>query len=228
MRIEERSYSTKALRPRPAIYTESDGSFLAISTSWGNPEDGLRVNEDIAKYIQAAKADVEITSPFEFLSSLTNEANYLRIATLISNESLYRGSNQNDYQAGLEILLLLRKGSQIAYAQVGSPHLLIQKKSGLVAPISVSYEAGFEMSAESQDLLPPLPQALLGLDRSLNIRTGDFRFDEGDRLILYAGGFWPRSLWHTDQSSNLQLLTQKLVQVSPESPFWLGLVSFED
>ncbi|HEY8269328.1 MAG TPA: hypothetical protein VIG33_00445 [Pseudobdellovibrionaceae bacterium] len=226
MRIEERSYSTKIVRPRPAIYIEPDGSFIVISTSWGDPEHGLKVNDDIAKYIQAAKADVEVTSPFEFLTSLSVEANYLRIATLISNESLYRGSNKTEYQAGVETLLLLRKGSLMAYAQVGSPHLLIQKKNQLVTPISVGFEAVLEMSGEDQDLLSPLPQSLLGIDGNVNVRTGDFRIDESDRLLLYGGSVWPKSLWSPD--CDFQQLTQKLVQASPESPFWLGVVSLED
>lgn len=228
MKIDERSYSTKTVRPRPAIHIEADGSFLVISTSWGSPEHADKVNEDVAKYIQATKADVEVTSPFEFLRSLTSEANYLRIATLISNEYLYRSSNKNDYQAGVETLLLLRKGSQIAYAQVGAPHLLIQKKDRVVVPISVSFEASLEMSSEGEELLPPLPQAILGADSSLNIRTGDFRIDDGDRLILYAGCVWPKSFWSSNQASDLQQLTQNLVQVDPESPFWLGIVSLED
>lgn len=239
MRIEERSYSTKTVRPRPAIYIEPDGSFVVISTSWGDPEHGFKVNEDIAKYIQAATADVEVTSPFEFLGSLTTEANYLRIATLISNEALYRGINKADYQAGVETLLLLRKGSQIAFAQAGSPHLLIQKRNRLVTPISVSLDAGLEMGGDSQDPLSPLPQTLLGIDSSLNIRTGDFRVDEGDRLLLYAGNIWPKSLWSSEwnpqgnsqasqSQSDLQLLTQKLVQAAPESPFWLGIVTLEE
>ncbi len=228
MRIVERSYSTKTVRPRPVIYTEPDGSFMVISTSWGSPEHADRVNEDVAKYIQGAKADVEVTSPFEFLSSLTNEANYLRIAALISNESLYRSNNKSDYQAGVETLLLLHSGSQVAYAQVGAPHLLIQKRDRVPVPISVSFDAGFEMSREDQDPFPPLPQTILGLDSSLNIRAGDFRVDIGDRLILYAGGVWPKSLWSSNQASDLQLLTQKLVQMNPESPFWLGIVNFED
>jgi len=228
MRLEERSYSSKLYRPRPAIYVEPDGSFIVITTSWGDPELGQKVNEDVTKYIQAAKADVEVTSPFEFLTSLTSEANYLRIATLISNEAMYRSSNKSEYVAGVETLLLLRKGSQIAYAQVGSPHLLIQKKDRVVVPVSVTIEAGFEMSNEDQDLLPPLPQALVGIDSNLNIRAGDFRAENGDRLILYSGGVWPKTLWNSNQESDLHQLTQKMVQMNPESPFWLGIVNLED
>lgn len=228
MRIEERSYSSKLYRPRPAIYTEPDGSFLVISTSWGDPEDAQKVNDDIAKYVQASKADVEVTSPFEFLTSLTMEANYLRIAALISNEQLYRGNNKNEYVAGVETLILLHKGSQMAYAQVGTPHLLIQKDGQPLSPVSVSYEASLEMSGAENSILPPLPQTLLGLNMNLNIRSGDFKVDEGDRLVLYAGSHWPDSLWNSTQASNLQQWTQKMVQRNPEAPFWLGVVRLED
>ncbi|WP_413289940.1 hypothetical protein [Bdellovibrio sp. HCB337] len=228
MRLVERSYSTKLHRPRPAIYTEPDGSFVIISTSWGNPEDGQKVNDDIAKYIQAAKADVEVTSPFEFLTALTNEANYLRIASLISNEQIYRSANKNEYISGVETLVLLHKGSQMAYAQVGAPHLLIQKPGRPLAPVAIGYEASLEMSGVENQILAPLPQTMLGIDASLNIRCGDFHVDEGDRLVLYAGSFWPDSLWTSSQANNLQQLTQKMVQQNPEAPFWLGVVDLEN
>lgn len=226
MRIQERSYSTKMLRPRPAIYAEQDGSLLVISTSWGNPEHAQRVNEDIAKYVQAAKADVEVTSPFEFLTCLSAEANYLRVAALISNEAFYRSDNKSEYVVGVETLVLLQQGSKVAYTQVGSPHLLIQKNEGGVAPVAVSYETSLELSSSEESALPPLPQTLLGVDRGLNLRSGDFRIDSGDRLVLYAGSLWPESLWSLSTQADLQKITQKFVQKNPESPFWLGLVDF--
>lgn len=228
MKIQERSYSTKMFRPRPEIYAEPDGSLLVVTTSWGDPEHAVRFNEDVAKYIQAARADVEVTSPFEFLTSLTNEANYLRISALIANESFYRSDNKADYQAGLETLMLLRVGSQLAYAQVGAPHLLIQKADRLVAPVSMNYDASLEMSGEQGILLPPLPQSLVGIDMNLNIRAGHFRIDDRDRLILYSGSIWPEALWGATATTDLQQLTQKVVQKNPEAPFWLGLVHLED
>jgi len=224
MKITERSYSTKNFRPRPEIYAESDGSLIVVTTSWGTPEDAVRLNEDVAKYVQAAKADVEVTSPFEFLTSLTNQANYLRIATLIANESFYRGDNKSNYQAGLETLIILKTGSQISYAQVGAPHLLIQKSDKVMVPVAVNFDASLEMSGDDGTLLAPLPQTILGADKSLNVRSGDFRIDDSDRLILYAGGVWPESIWSSNYSTDLEQLTQKLVQKNPDAPFWLGIV----
>lgn len=228
MKLTERSYSTKILRPRPAVYAEPDGTLLVISTSWGSPEHAQRVNDDVAKYVQAAKADVEVTSPFEFLTSLTTEANYLRVAALIANEAFYRGDNKNEYLAGVETLILLRSGRQVAYAQVGSPHLLIQKTGMPLSPVAVNFEISLELNEAGETPLPPVPHALLGVDRSLNIRAGDFRIDDGDRLVLYAGSFWPESLWNIAANNDLQQITQKMVQKNPEAPFWLGLVDLQD
>ena len=228
MKLTERSYSAKNLRPRPAIHAEPDGSLLIVSTSWGSSENAQRVNEDIVKYVQAALADVEVTSPFEFLTCLTDETNYLRIATLIANESMYRSDNKSEYAVGVETLILLRRGSMLAFAQVGSPHFLIQREGRHLAPVSVGYDASLEIGGTQEDLAP-LPQQLLGVDAALNVRCGDFRIEDSDRLILYAGGFWPESLWSkTMEGADLAQITQKMVQKNPEAPFWLGLVDFQD
>ncbi|MBC7371361.1 MAG: hypothetical protein H7326_07345 [Bdellovibrionaceae bacterium] len=225
MKLSERSYSTKSVRPRPTIYAEPDGSLLIITTSWGETDLAAKVNEDIAKYVQAAVADVEVTSPFEFMTCFSDEANYLRVALLISNESVYRAENRGEYVGGVETLILFQRNNKLAYAQVGSPNLLIQKRGMGLAPVSVSYEASHELSS-TFEIYPPLPQDLLGVDPSLNIRCGDLRIDEKDRLLVYSGGFWPHSMWSaTEDGDDLHKVTQKIVQTSPDAPFWLGLVS---
>ena len=226
MKLSERSYSTKSVRPRPTIYAEPDGSLLVITTSWGDTDLAGRVNEDIAKYVQAAVADVEVTSPFEFLTCLSDEANYLRVALLIANDSIYRGDNRGEYAGGVETLVLFQRDNKLAFAQVGSPNLLIQKRGMGLAPVSVSYEASHELSS-SFETYPPLPQQLLGVDPTLNIRSGELRIDDEDRLLVYSGAFWPQSMWSaTENGDDLHQVTQKIVQKSPDAPFWLGLVGF--
>jgi hypothetical protein len=228
VRLSERSYSTKSVRPSPTVYSEPDGSLLIVTTSWGDPGLANKVNEDIAKYVQAATADVEVTSPFEFQTCLTDETNYLRIATLISNEAIYRSENRSEYSGGVETLVLYRSENKMAYVQVGAPHLLIQRQNLGLAPVAVSYETSLELGPFDQPL-PPMPQQLIGIDSSLNIRCGDFRVEDSDRLILYCGSFWPEALWRASGSGDdLGQLTQKIVQKSPDAPFWIGLVSLDD
>ncbi|MBK9324104.1 MAG: hypothetical protein IPM97_14360 [Bdellovibrionaceae bacterium] len=229
MKLEERSYSSKTLRPRPTIYAEQDGSLLIITTSWGEAGLANKVNEDIAKYVQAATADVEVTSPFEFMTCLTDEANYLRVAALICNESLYRSDNRGEYVAGLETLILYRKENKVAFAQVGAPNLMLQKKGLGLTPISANGDTAFELADNSEGSeIAPLPRDLLGIDSSLNIRCGDFRIAAGDRLFLYSGIFWSDALWTVASNGGLlPKITQNIARKNPDSPFWIGLVSFE-
>ena len=225
MKLMERSYSTKSVRPRPNIYAEPDGSLLVITTSWGETDLSAKVNEAVAKYVQAAIADVEVTSPFEFMTCFSDETNYLRVALLISNDSVYRSDNRGEYVGGVETLILFKRGNKLAYAQVGSPNLLIQKRGMGLAPVAVNYESAHELSSPFE-MQPPLPRNLLGVDPTLNIRCGDLRVEEEDQLLVYSGGFWPQSLWSaTESGDDLQQVTQKIVQKTPDAPFWLGLIT---
>lgn len=231
MKIVERSYSSKLLRPRPVIHAEADGSLIIITTSWGPAEHASRVNDEILKYVQAAVADVEVTSPFEFLTCLSDEANYLRVATMICNERFYRADNKVEYTAGVEMLVLLKRGAHIAFAQVGGPHLMIQRPGQDLAPVSVQYETALELANTGAPTLPPLPQTLLGIDSSINIRSGDFRHHSQDQLVAYAGSFWPGQLWQDMSATrglDLTSMTNRLAQKNPDAPFWLGLITLAE
>lgn len=224
MRLTERSYSGKIIRPRPVVHVEPEGSLILVSTSWGEPGAAAVVNEEITKYVQAALADVEVTSPYEFISSLTDEANYLRVATLIINERLYRSDNRNEYVAGVETLALFKKDSQLAYVKVGGPHMLIQKAPGDVLPVLTSLNLNRQVS-DGLNLVAPLPQELLGADLHVNLQAGHFRVEDEDQIFLYAGSYFPSQLWNElPGTADVNTLAQKLASSQPEAPFWLGRV----
>lgn len=226
MKLQERSYSSKTLRPKPAIYQEDDGSLIVIATSWGQTEHANRALEEIVKYVNAARSDVEVTSPFEFLTSLSDEVNYLRIALHIANDLLYRGQNRVEYLAGVEVVALLNRGSQIAWAQVGSPNLLIQRKNQSLQPLSVSLDLSSEMSTEGE-MLPPLPSHLLGLDPTCHVQCGHSRVESGDQLVLMASSTIAPSLWAQDAKTDFGTITQRMIQEAPNAPFWMGLIQVD-
>lgn len=228
MKISERSYSTKVLRPKPLIHQEDDGSFLVMATSWGHPEHAQLALEEVVKYISAAKSDVEVTSPFEFLTCLTDEVNYVRTGILIANDMLYRGQNRTEYQSGVEIMALFKRGSQVAWAQVGSPSLLIQRKNQGLQPLSVIPDLSSELSS-AQQTLAPLPSQLLGLDRTCYVQCGHTHVGSEDQLVLLASSVMATSLWNKENHDvDLGLITKRMIQENPESPFWLGLIRFQD
>jgi len=225
MKLQERSYSTKIMRPKPLVHSEEDGSLIVIATAWGQPEHGQRAIEEVVKYVNAAKADVEVTSPFEFLTCVTDEVNYVRTGLLIANDALYRGENKNQYFSGVEILVLFRRGSQIAWAQVGCPSVLIQRQNQGLQPLSMGLDLSAEMKPADVEL-PPLPGQLLGLDRTCNIQCGHTLTQEGDQLVLLASTTVAPSLWSLPPyQADLTHVTNRMIQDSPETPFWLGLIA---
>lgn len=225
MKLQERSYSTKILRPKPLIYTEDDGSLIVVATSWGQPEHGQRAMDEIVKYVRAAQSDVEVTSPFEFLSCLTDEINYVRTGILIANDMLYRGENKMEYFSGVEIMAIFKRGPQVAWAQVGAPSLFIQRKNRQLQALSI----GTDLSSEFSDqTLAPLPSNLLGLEPTCYIQCGHTHVTEGDQLVLLASTNVATSLWTKEASeADLSNITTRMIQDSPESPFWLGLINID-
>lgn len=228
MKLQERSYSTKILRPKPFIHMEEDGSLIVLATSWGQPEHGQRVLEEIVKYVNAAKSDVEVTSPFEFLTCLTDEVNYVRTGVLIANDILYRGENKTEYFSGVEVLVLFKKGSQIAWAQVGCPSLFIQRENQSLQPLSMGLDLSSELF-DSHEAQAPLPSQLLGLDPTCYVQCGHTHVTSGDHLVLLASSSIATSLWEKrSYDINMESITRSMIQDHPESPFWLGLVQLNE
>ena len=225
MKIEHRSYNSKRFRPRPHVHTEADGSILVVATSWGLPEHAALAAEEVAKYATAARGDVEVTSPFETLTCLSDDANHLRIGMLIANDVLYRRENRTEYISGVEILAISRNGSSVAWAQVGSPHLLLRRSGRPLVPLALSYDHSFETAA-GEDRLPPLPARYIGTDPSCHVHCGDLRVRDEDVLVLASTTFLPPSLWTEAGPYDIARVTRELVHADADAPFWLGLVDF--
>ncbi|WP_413586232.1 hypothetical protein [Bdellovibrio sp. HCB274] len=224
MKLQERSYSGKIMRPKPLIHVEEDGSLIVVVTTWGQSEHGERALNEVVKYVSAAKADVEVTSPFEFLTCISDEANYVRTALMIANDALYRGENRKEYASGVEVLALFKRGSQVAWAQVGAPSIFVQRQNQRLQPLSIATDLASELRDQAE--LPPLPAQLLGMDPTCNIQTGHTHVSDGDKLVLFAGTSVATTLWGLQSyETDLNMLTQAMIQEEPELPFWLGMIA---
>lgn len=227
MKIQERSYSSKTFRPKPHVQITADGALLVVATSWGQPEHAVLVAEEISKYVTAARSDVEVTSPFEFLTSISDEANHLRIGLQIANDVLYRGENRVEYVSGVEVIAVTRTGTQLAWAQVGAPHLLLRRPGRPLVPMATSFDHSFELALQGRHEAP-LPARLLGVDPSCQIVCGDLQIGKSDLLVLLSSSILPAALWTAPGPFDLQGITKHLIQEDPDSPFWLSLVDFQD
>lgn len=224
MKLQSRSFSTKHIRPKPMIHNDEEDSFIVIVNAWGQPEHGQKVMDEVVKYVNASKSDVEVTSPFESLPCLPDEVNYLRTAISIANEVLYRSENKVRYFTGVEILTLIKKGQQLAWAQVGCPSVYIQRREQKPQPLTVGIDLSTEFTQNDQ-MLPPLPAQLIGLESTLNVQCGYTKVESGDQLVLLSSCLTSSDFFSVNRKSQtIKYVTDQLIKEYPEMPFWLGLI----
>jgi hypothetical protein len=222
MKLSERHFNSHQFRPRPVVHQESDQSLILIATSWGQAEASQRVVENSLKYIQAARSDLEVTSPFEFLPQLTAEANALRVSALLSNDFLYRTDNKTEYNSVVEFVGLSFKDHHLSWVQVGFPNLYFKKRNGALEPISVSHDLSFELEQPEH----PLPLNALGIERDVQLSSGSIQVRNEDQLVILSRSLALNYSSGGAAKMTLQGLSQELSQNQPEVPFWLGLVDF--
>lgn len=221
MKIVDRSYSSKMYRPKPVISLLSGDKTVIVATSWTQQEHAQKVIHEVTQYLDSSFADVEVTSPFEYLPQLAKPANNLRIALLIANDILYRVENRSEFTAAVEVSILHQAQNQIFYAQVGQPQIFLQRGDFSVQPISVSVDLKS----------PPLPKDLLGFDLRPQIQMGQFEVQNEDRVILLSSSYVSPEFFNKSSRSSInneiQDYTKKIAQAWSQEPFWISLLEID-
>lgn len=221
--MQERSFRGQTLRPSPEIYFSEDGSFGAIVTPWGSRSSVKRVTDMLTDFISSSKSDIETTSPFQILTCISPIGNTLRAAVMLTNDVLYREENKNEYASGVELLVFSRNATEFSFVQIGQPNVFLSRKGQPLTPLSVQVDLSFEFT-RSQKELPPLPQDLLGLYSTSNLKVVTFRPAPGDKLIFLNHSYLPPSIFQTKiEQHNLDELSQILIKDRPNLPFWMGV-----
>ena len=228
LRFEERPYAGNTFRPRPEILLDEQARLLIVATPWGPRAAARKTIERMTDYLALAREDSEATSPFERLSCLSPQANNLRIATLLANEALYREDNRAEYRAGVELFAAVIDDNEIVWVQAGNPQILLGRAGRSLLPLGSQIDLSFDLSS-SDELLPPLPSQLLGLDSSLNLCLNTFRAQEGDRLVLLSHSHLPDSLFTLKSADiSLESISRTLANLHPDLAFWLGILSVSE
>lgn len=227
MAFTDRSYSGRLFRPTPEVHIEDDGSLGVIATPWGGRQGAKKVIDLMRDYVQSARQDMEATSPFQKLSCLSPLANNLRVGIMLANDALYREDNKNEYTSGVEVLAFAHANNELAFAQVGMPHFLLARKGLPWIPLSVQIDLSTELS-HPPEVLPPLPQNLLGLHTTSNMNIASFKTQPGDRLIFLSHSVVSHPLYmHGYDDSNLEKVSSTLSKQYPDLPFWLGVFNLD-
>ena len=219
-----RPYSGKQFRPTPEVHI--DDKTLIVATPWGNRDAGKKAIDRILEYLILCNEDREATTPFQRLSCLSAGANNLRIAALLANESIFREDNRVEYRNGVELFTMSLSEGELIWIQIGQPQILLARKSRQVITLAGAMDLSFDMS-DGEELMPSLPNQLLGLDSSLNLTINSFRPQNEDQLVLLSHSQLPREIYQLSSNEfELDHMSQQLSKLNPQLAFWLGLISF--
>lgn len=221
MLFEERSYSSKLMRPRPLIFQEPNQQYILIVTIWGSSEVGPQVIEHVKQHLQTVKQDSELTTPFQNILTLSDEANHLRVATLMTNDFVFRGINQDKYQVLVETCFLSIQNKHVAWSQMGGPHLFLKKRNEQPQPVSCFPESRSELRN------CPMPSQFLGAEPTISPRCGDFYLEGGDEIILLSSSVISTQIWNLQGEVNLSSLTDSISSANEAQPFWLGRLKID-
>ncbi len=211
--------------PRPTVDLSiyPDQNVLIAGTPWGSNE-GLRLLGDtVREFLSVSIGDQEATSPFAKLPGLSFIENNLRTAVLIANDKIFQRCNKEAYSASCEAVILHAQNSQVAWVQIGQPHILLLRQDKLF-PLQVT----FDLSVDFQ-IPTPLPSRLIGLERAWDLEVRSLALAEKDSLILLARSFIPPTFFNQKLSNSspektMDILFESAVADNPKSPFWITLL----
>lgn len=221
MKFEERSYNSKIIRPKPLVYVDTTENFILMLTAWGATDNLNRVMENVKNHMQSVRQDSELTTPFQNILTLSDEANDLRVASLITNDLVFRGLNQDRYNVIIESCFINLNNRHVAFSHMGCPHILLKKKNQKPQPISC-----FPESKSGLEKIP-LPVHFLGAEPTISPRSGDLYLDQGDEVILLSSSTIPIEIWSLNGDADLATWTDAIAASNDEQPFWLGRLKLD-
>lgn len=146
--------------PQTKIHSLLNDNLIVCIRLWSGPEVEQKAVDEIARYLSAADADLEVTTPFDYIESISSLANKVRVALLLANEAIYL-DNKEKYTQGFEIAICYKHHKEISIGSVGRFAFTAEKKDKNFTM--------FESGAFLDDLVL-LPTDLLGIEREVDIK----------------------------------------------------------
>lgn len=146
--------------PQTHVHSLLNDNLLVCIRLWSGPEVEQKAVDEILRYLSAADADLEVTTPFDYIESLSSLSNKVRVALLLANEALYV-DNKEKYSQGFEIAICYKHNKEISLGSVGRFAFMAHKKDKKF----LMFESGGFL-----DDLVLLPTDLLGVEREVDIK----------------------------------------------------------
>lgn len=160
MKFKVSSHNGQQKFPQTHVHSLLNDNLLVCLRLWSGPEVEQKVIDEILRYLSAADADLEVTTPFDYIESLSSLSNKVRVAMLLANEALYI-DNKEKYSQGFEIAICYKHNKEISIGSVGRFAFTAEKKDKNF----VVFESGGFL-----DDLVLLPTDLLGIEREVDIK----------------------------------------------------------
>jgi hypothetical protein len=159
MKSKINSHNGDQKLPQTHVHSLLNDNLLVCIRLWSGPEIEQKVVDEILRYLSATDADLEVTTPFDYIESLSSLSNKVRVALLLANEAIYI-DNKEKYTQGFEIAICYKNHKEISVGSVGRFAVSADKKDK-------NYMI-FETGGFLDDLVL-LPADLLGIEREVEI-----------------------------------------------------------
>lgn len=177
MKYETRAHNGIQKIPTTHVQSLLQGNLILCVRSWGTEVSVQKVASEVEHYLSSIDADLDLTTPFEYVENLTRLANKSRIALLLANDLLLNTENKNSYQEGAEVALFLQSGKELSWATIGrfSIEMIKNSKSSVVFDSGVGF-----------DDLVALPVDLLGVGKNPMIQCGSVSTTDLDSMTVQS------------------------------------------
>jgi hypothetical protein len=155
--------------PNTSVTDDFERDLIIVLRPWNSSDFSKVVVDEVTQYLSATQADLELTTPFQFIEGLSSLANKLRISALLANDRLYKAENRELYSCGFEMALLYRRNSELAWLSVGGFEFEAEFKD---------FKKNINTCGEIIDHNNFLPPHLLGIERNPVVHAGSIKIEE--------------------------------------------------
>lgn len=204
----------------PQTYSDSNEQLTVIATPYGDPEILSEAMEKMLSEFEAQVTDPDTTSPFAKLTCLTPPENTIYTSVQFLNDFIYSNHNKNKINFGCDIFCAYKYKNQVIFTQIGWP-LVVLNQGNKNTPISSDYS----QTPSDLDQGVYVPNHLVGLESSVNVKIQSFELLGDDTLLLLKSNETPDSLL-TVYPSPLEKIAESFAATNPNQGFWLGSLKF--
>lgn len=187
MKLKIESHNGEQKLPQTHVHSLLNNNLLVCVRLWSGPEAEQKAVDEILRYLSATDADLEVTTPFGYIESLSPLSNKVRIALLLANEAIY-SENKEKYTQGFEVAICYKSHKEISVASVGRFAFRANKKDKNY----IMFETGGFL-----DDLVLLPADLLGVEREVEISCASISTRELISIQI-SSKYDEHSFWSAD------------------------------